>query len=132
MPARKLFLGIGILPIRDAGRPRDLIARPEKQKCRFQSEMPADSILAARSHARISASPASRTATQNLTDFTGTLYPPIGGRHDQVSMVEVDRVEPQCLRVRSNPNCCRMLQCHDRSKRSLRIRKRPNRCAAAK
>jgi hypothetical protein len=41
--------------------------------------MPADGTLAARSHARISASPASRAATQNLADFTGTLYPPIGG-----------------------------------------------------
>ena len=45
----------------------------------FQSAMSADDTLAARSHARISASPASRAATQNLTDFTGTLYPPIGG-----------------------------------------------------
>ena len=45
--------------------------------------MPADDTLAARSHARISASPASRAATQNLAHFTGTLYPPIGGpRHD--------------------------------------------------
>jgi hypothetical protein len=41
--------------------------------------MPADGILAARSHARISATPASRAATQNLTDFTGTLYPQLGG-----------------------------------------------------
>src|SRR5262245_16891327 len=41
--------------------------------------MPADSMLAARFHARISASPASRATTQNLIDFTGTLYPPIGG-----------------------------------------------------
>jgi hypothetical protein len=41
--------------------------------------MPADDLLAARSHARISASPASRATTQNLADFTSTLYPPIGG-----------------------------------------------------
>jgi hypothetical protein len=40
--------------------------------------MPADGILAARSHARISATPASRAATQNLTDFTGALYPQLG------------------------------------------------------
>jgi hypothetical protein len=45
----------------------------------FKVAMPADGTLAARSHARISASPASRAATQNLADFTGTLYPPIGG-----------------------------------------------------
>src|SRR5262245_26261436 len=37
--------------------------------------------FAARSHARISANPASRAATQNLVDFTGTLYSPIGGAH---------------------------------------------------
>jgi len=41
--------------------------------------MRADGMLATRSHARISASPASRAATRNLTDFIGTLYPPIGG-----------------------------------------------------
>src|SRR5262245_9674993 len=41
--------------------------------------MPADGMLAARSHARISASPASRAATQNLFDFSGTLYPQLGG-----------------------------------------------------
>src|SRR5262245_38401896 len=29
---------------------------------------------------RTSARPASRAATQNLADFTGTLYPPIGGK----------------------------------------------------
>jgi len=52
--------------------------------------MPADGMLAASSHARISASPASRAATQNLADFTGTLYPPIRGPGTiQVSMVEV-------------------------------------------
>jgi hypothetical protein len=56
----------------------------------FQSAIPADGTLAARSHARISASPASRAATQNLADFTGTLYPPIGGlARCRVSMVEV-------------------------------------------
>src|SRR6476661_8927239 len=56
----------------------------------FKSAMSADDTLAARSHARISASPASRAATQNLTDFTGTLYPPIGGPSTiLVSMVEV-------------------------------------------
>jgi hypothetical protein len=53
----------------------------------FQSAMPADGTLAARSHARISASLASRAATQNLADFTGKLYPPIGG--PVRSMVEV-------------------------------------------
>ena len=48
--------------------------------------MPADSMFAARSQARISANPASRAATQNLADFTGTVYLPNGGaRHDQVS-----------------------------------------------
>src|SRR5262245_19588809 len=33
--------------------------------------MPADGTLAAHSHAKISARPASRAATQNLADFTG-------------------------------------------------------------
>jgi len=44
--------------------------------------MPADDTVAARSHARISAGPALRAATQNLAGFTGTLYPQLGGRHD--------------------------------------------------
>src|SRR6516225_214088 len=44
--------------------------------------MPADGILAARSRARISASPASRAATQNLADFTDTIYPQSEARHD--------------------------------------------------
>jgi hypothetical protein len=44
--------------------------------------MPADGMLAARFHARISATPASRAAAQNLADFTGTLYPQLGPRHD--------------------------------------------------
>src|SRR5262245_33497725 len=48
----------------------------------FENDEVADGILAARSHARISASPASRAATQNLADFTGTLYPQLGTRHD--------------------------------------------------
>jgi hypothetical protein len=36
-------------------------------------------MLAARSYARISASPATRAATQNLAEFSGTLYPQLGG-----------------------------------------------------
>src|SRR5215472_4888846 len=52
--------------------------------------MPADGMFAARSHARISASPASRVTMQNLADFTGTLHPPkLGPGTIQVSMVEV-------------------------------------------
>jgi len=42
--------------------------------------MPADDTFAARSHARISASPASRAAMQHLTDFIRTLYPHLGAQ----------------------------------------------------
>src|SRR5262245_11711260 len=41
----------------------------------IQSVVPADGMFATRSHARISASPASRAATQKLVDFTGTSIP---------------------------------------------------------
>src|SRR5262245_38948587 len=62
---------------------RLLIAPGKTNVGLFQSMMPADGTLSARSHARISASPALRAATQNLAKFTGTPYPPIGGpRHD--------------------------------------------------
>jgi hypothetical protein len=48
----------------------------------FQSAMPADGMLAARSHARISASPRFKGGyAKILADFNGTLYPPIGGVH---------------------------------------------------
>src|SRR5262245_29387492 len=52
--------------------------------------MPADGTLAAPSHARSSARPASRAAEENLAHFTGAPYSPIGDPGTmQVSMVEV-------------------------------------------
>src|SRR5262249_49762869 len=73
---------------------------------------------------RISASPASRAATQNLADFTDPLYPQLGAGAIRCPWSKV-RVESQSRRTTMfamsglTPIAAVMLQCRDRSRSAM-------------